>query len=243
MKGWVFFLAVGVLTAASGEETKAPQSPPIIRAADLFSAYEENEIAADLRYKGKNLIIDGGVSDIQREDGVALIKLVSATAYRWEKDRLAMSCEGADRGNFRRPVFCLFDKEWEGQIAGVSRNQHVQVAGICAGKIVVGQTTFGAPDELGKSIWKVAVIRCKVFERFVPVVVPQRQPSEFHIERGSEPPAGVFILDSTVYVIRGTHLFHRENCRRIDWRRYRADSMYRSEAVRRGCLPCAFCNP
>jgi len=235
MKRGTFLIVLGISANLYSEAIKTPQFPLIVRPGDLFSAYYVNEIAADIQYKDKTVLIDGGVSTIEREDGIALIEVVSATNYRWEGNNLKMDTES-------RPVFCLFDKDNEGQIARLRRNQHVQVAGICAGKIVVGQTTFGAPDQLGKSIWKVVVIHCKVFQQFLPAVMPPKQSNAFYINRGARPPVRGIILDSTVYVKRGTHVFHRENCRRVDWR-YQVDSVYRSQAIRGGHVPCAFCNP
>jgi hypothetical protein len=58
-------LIIFALTASVAEAQRPPD--PAITAAQLFAAYEANEIAADKRFKGKRITITGNVRDIGRD--------------------------------------------------------------------------------------------------------------------------------------------------------------------------------
>lgn len=80
----------------------------------LVSAYVENEIAADQRFKGKRLRIGGPIADIGRDilDN-AYITFASADALR--------------------EVQVFFDEDLEGRVASLRRGQSVTVTGTCKG--------------------------------------------------------------------------------------------------------------
>lgn len=80
---------------------------------ELVEAYEENEIAADRRFRGYLLNVSGDVKLIGH-DSITL-------------------CE--DKGG-RRCVRCYFPDEQRSELARLSKGQYVWVTGTCDGKIV-----------------------------------------------------------------------------------------------------------
>lgn len=53
--------------AAAPAEPKAEEPAIAVTSADLFKAYEENEIAADQQYKGKRLEVTGTITGIDSD--------------------------------------------------------------------------------------------------------------------------------------------------------------------------------
>ncbi len=87
-----------------------------VYAEDLYSAYEENEVAADQAYKGKTIAVYGKVKSIDTLMGYAFVTL---------KGKMLGGTKG---------VQCAFNDEEKGSLAALSKGQHVIVEGKCGGK-------------------------------------------------------------------------------------------------------------
>lgn len=85
-----------------------------ITAEQLHEEYDANEVAADLKYKGKVLEVSGEVLSIGRSalDEKPLVTL---------------------KAGFLQSVFCYFDKAHESQLAQLVKGQHIIVRGLCVG--------------------------------------------------------------------------------------------------------------
>ncbi|WP_164276516.1 hypothetical protein [Stenotrophomonas sp. B1-1] len=76
-------------TSATAELTdsavKAPPAavPISVSAEQLYSAYAENEISADARFKGKSLLISGKVQSIQSGIGDDPVVQLAAGTFQW----------------------------------------------------------------------------------------------------------------------------------------------------------------
>ncbi|MHA6907326.1 OB-fold putative lipoprotein [Ralstonia pseudosolanacearum] len=69
--------------ASDGKTSAAPAAPPVaVTASALFSAYEENEVAADQKYKNKVLLVSGTVQSIDKDftDRI-VVKLAASNPY------------------------------------------------------------------------------------------------------------------------------------------------------------------
>ena len=145
-KKWWFWLiiivAIGVIGAAAGasggddketdsskasvsstsseESTPEEEKPIEVKAADLISAYDENEVSADSKYKDKTLTITGSVSSI----GVD----VADRAYIMLNDE---NDEYAILG-----VQCYFEDDQKDSLAELKEGDTVTVTGTCEGKVV-----------------------------------------------------------------------------------------------------------
>ncbi len=89
-----------------------------VTAQELCSAYEANEVAADAEYKGKTLEIYGMVYDIGKDIlDKPYIELLGENIYVWG-------------------VQCMFDSNYESQIAQLVKGQNVTIRGRCTGYII-----------------------------------------------------------------------------------------------------------
>jgi hypothetical protein len=84
-------------------------------AEELYTAYSENEVAADMQYKGKIGLVHGVVQDIGKD--------FLDNAY------IVIGGEGLLNG-----VQCLFQKSEEARMAALSKGQTVTVKGKVDGK-------------------------------------------------------------------------------------------------------------
>lgn len=110
-------LAVG--SADSEEQTRQIKSAPpesSVTAPQLYAEYEANEVAADTRYKGKIVVVNGVVEDIG-------------------KDLLDDAYVLLASGNMMFGVQCFFDKSEEHSFGNLSRGQQVSVKGRVDGKL------------------------------------------------------------------------------------------------------------
>ena len=107
-------------TAANGEVTaNADSSVASISAARLYAAYEANEVAADSKYKGKELKVSGVVDKIGKSVwGTTFVALKSGDRF----------------GVFN--VNCYFDDKHKARAAEVRKGQYISVRGTCNGKTV-----------------------------------------------------------------------------------------------------------
>jgi hypothetical protein len=101
---------------SSSSSTPNPTAPPIsVTALALASAYEENEVAADQQYNGKNLLVAGKVESIDTVLGSTSVTLKG-------KDMSIVS------------VQCFVDDSQKGAIAKLKKGQTATVQGVCDGK-------------------------------------------------------------------------------------------------------------
>ena len=92
-----------------------PTPPIIVDAATLFSEYEENEVRADERYKGKNLQISGSIDSVG-------------------KDILDHMYVTLNAGKQIFHIQCFFDKSHANTLASLNKGTFVTVVGQCDGK-------------------------------------------------------------------------------------------------------------
>lgn len=59
-------------------------APIEIKAADYYKAYEENQVSADEKYKGKTLLISGKIENISNESGDLTISLKGDGDFSWD---------------------------------------------------------------------------------------------------------------------------------------------------------------
>jgi hypothetical protein len=83
-----------------------------VSAVELEDDYRENEFAADLKYKGKTLILSGEVATVQEAFGRKYITLKS-------------------KGMFA--IQCFFDESQTSKLAALKSGRNVLVEGECGG--------------------------------------------------------------------------------------------------------------
>ncbi len=114
----------------------------ILSAAVLYAAYDENEVAADQKYKNALVEITGTVHDIGKDVlGDAYITLDTGKPYYY--------------------VQCTFSKAQESAVASLSKGETVTVGGECRGSVLLSvlvrdcklkETTVIAPENQSLSI-------------------------------------------------------------------------------------------
>ena len=97
--------------SASGDERIA------VNAADLYKAYDNDEQAADARYKGRQLSVTGVVEEIKLEGEQGVV----------------VDLQG---GDFMDTVFCFFDDSQKPAVAKLKKGQKVTINGTGDGKFV-----------------------------------------------------------------------------------------------------------
>lgn len=97
------------------ETTEAPEEIIEISAQDLFAAYDQNEIAADAKYKGKKLKITGTVNNIGRDILDDVYITMDTGEYLWD-------------------VQCYFtDAEQIDAVASLKSGDTITIIGECSG--------------------------------------------------------------------------------------------------------------
>jgi hypothetical protein len=119
-------IVLGVIGAAINEHEKtksayssAPPSEAVtsVSAAELVSAYEANEVAADNSYKGKMLAVSGKIETIGKDlVDTSYVTLASGKRYGITS------------------VQCMFNRE--GGLGNLSKGQTVTLMGRCDGKLM-----------------------------------------------------------------------------------------------------------
>ena len=95
-------------------EEKPKEEAILITALDLYNAYDSNEVAADQKYRDKQLEVTGKVKDIGKDIF----------------DKIYVTLDvGAGLGS----VYISFEKGQEEQIAELSKGQNLTVVGKCGG--------------------------------------------------------------------------------------------------------------
>ncbi len=110
-------LAVGSVDTDVDTQQVQSEDPSYMLSADqLYSEYNNNEVAADAKYKGEVVVVVGIVQDIG-------------------KDILGNACVVIGGSGFLDGVQCTFAEGEESSIASLSKGQRVQVKGEVAGKM------------------------------------------------------------------------------------------------------------
>ncbi|TGN74458.1 hypothetical protein EOW77_0033765 [Bradyrhizobium yuanmingense] len=110
-------LAAGSLDTDTDTKKVQSQSPSYTLPADqLYSAYKDNEIAADAKYKGKVVVVSGAVQAIG-------------------KDMLGSAYVVIGGKGFLDGAQCTFTKGEESSVAQLSKGQRVSVKGEVSGKM------------------------------------------------------------------------------------------------------------
>jgi len=187
-----------MLLCATGQANESRESGPgqgapllpVFAAEDLYCAYMQNEIAADLQAKGKIVVVDGTVSEIARdEDGRAYVELRVAESrlkrvwalgppplYR-PYEKLEMPPGPLSRIRARTSlVRCYFSGNDEIEAAGLRPRQHVRIQGLCLGKLITGEVVLGELGTLGRKAFVVRLSACRVHTIFPPKAPAARGP-------------------------------------------------------------------
>lgn len=114
--------AIGILAVGSTDtdsETKKVQSQGpsyTLSANQLYVEYESNEVAADMKYEGKVVIVSGTIQNIGKD--------IMDDAY------IVIGGKGSLDG-----VQCVFTKGEQSSVARLSKGQRVTVKGEVSGKM------------------------------------------------------------------------------------------------------------
>lgn len=104
-------------TIRTPDSTQEPQKPQVIVEADyLRLEYEENEVAADNKYKGSVIVVTGSIRDIGKD--------ILDDAY------VVIGGSG-----FMDGVQCMFQKNNQAIVATLSKGQEVRIRGKVSGKL------------------------------------------------------------------------------------------------------------
>jgi hypothetical protein len=102
----------------SGVWVKAQHFPDLsVSAAELYTDYKANEVAADQRYKDRVIEVTGRVDNIGKD--------IMDTMY-----------VTLDTGEMIGSIQCMFGTEHANSLAGLSKGQSVTIQGKCAGKMM-----------------------------------------------------------------------------------------------------------
>ena len=103
---------------SSSSSSKPAEAPAIsVSATQLFTEYQDNEVAADAKYKDKILLITG-------------------TVESFGKDLADAPYIGLASGNQFMPVRCVFSGTDKEAIAKIKKGDQVKVRGTCHGKLL-----------------------------------------------------------------------------------------------------------
>jgi hypothetical protein len=117
--GLLVFIILAAGSVDTDEDTQEIQSQAAsytVSADQLYSEYNSNEVAADMKYKGKIVIVSGTIQDIGKD--------IMDNAY------IVIGGSG-----FLDGVQCTFTKSEQSSIARLSKGQHVTVKGAVSGKM------------------------------------------------------------------------------------------------------------
>ncbi len=112
---WLLVMAL-VFNKGGGDSTTDPGPGIAITSLALDQEYDDNELAADKKYKGKALIVTGAIKKITRDDkpGKVTIELT---------------------GTAGSTVDCHFDRDKQAELGGLALGQEVTIRGTCKGKV------------------------------------------------------------------------------------------------------------
>ena len=104
------------LPSAMGNEALAKAPMITLTATALYNAYENNEVAADSKYKGKNVLISGTIKNIGKDI--------------LDKPYITLGGSGF------LGVQCFFEKSNVDQLMSLSKGQRIKVIGVVSGKVI-----------------------------------------------------------------------------------------------------------
>lgn len=120
----IIAIACAKIDQPTEPEKSATDEPPIpVTAKILTTEYDENELAADGKYKGKRLAVAGKITNIAETFG-----------------SLTVSLEGHDR---LQTVMCSFEEAEKASLASLKKGQNVTLIGVgdgSTGGLYVGLT-------------------------------------------------------------------------------------------------------
>lgn len=108
-------------TKALAIATAVPVKSIKVTAGDLIKAYDNNEVKADVKYKGKMLTVTGKVSNISVMLGQTSVEIGTGKDFEWG-------------------ITCYFDKDQIDKIAMLDKNDKITVTGKCDGKSFISVT-------------------------------------------------------------------------------------------------------
>jgi len=113
-----------VVEVANKPTPEPPQVLLVTNSIEIGMHYDQNEIAADMKYKGKEIIVTGIVEDIGRDIfGSMYVNLITASQKTLS-------------------VQCFFDNSQQGEVSGIEKFGEVTIRGKCVGKL--GIANFGS---------------------------------------------------------------------------------------------------
>lgn len=122
----IAIIAIAVIISLISPGGKTEESSPTvtstpirITAGELYSAYDENEVSADAKYEDKILKVQGVVKSVGKD--------IIDTAY-------VVLTTGAEHEMWG--VQCMFDTEYESQLAQLSKGQVITIQGRCSGYLI-----------------------------------------------------------------------------------------------------------
>ena len=108
-----------VATEGTPASVATPTPVPImVSARELYQAYDSNEVAADLKYKGKTALIDGSISSITEAGSKYDIKLSTDEVFSFTE------------------IVCKVDKSLVESVIALSEGQYITVMGMIKGKSI-----------------------------------------------------------------------------------------------------------
>lgn len=116
LAGFVF-AAVATSESKDGDESSKVKPSVKTTAVALYTAYDENGVAADEKYKDKWISVTGTVEGIDKD----------------LMDDIYVSLKGDD---FIGVVQCMFGDEHVEQTASLKKGQTVTIVGKCSGKVI-----------------------------------------------------------------------------------------------------------
>ena len=118
-----FFLAVGSTDQEDTEKEisqaeEKEKTPPIeVSPSKLYQDYKNNEVAADLKYKEKTLILTGTVAEIRKDIMDDIIVEIRA-------------------GGTYNSINCYFGENHTNEAAVLSKGEKITIKGRCEGKLI-----------------------------------------------------------------------------------------------------------
>ncbi len=121
---WEARYGISAADLQRGVLASAVPTPTAVSAQQLIGDYAANELAADLKYKGKWVVISGGTVDEVRS-----FNRYGAGEYGTSVEQNALRLERRS-GDYTSPrLYCFFDKDKIGQFATVKKGDAVTLEG------------------------------------------------------------------------------------------------------------------
>ena len=118
-----FILAVGSTDQEDTEKEisqaeEKEKTPPIeVSPSKLYQDYENNEVAADLKYKEKTLMLTGSVTEIKKDIMDDIVVEINA-------------------GGAYKSIDCYFGKNHTDEAAALTKGEKITIKGRCEGKVI-----------------------------------------------------------------------------------------------------------